>query len=122
MFRKASKLPNVSLPKDFWIELDKGRTAEVRQKLAVAVDAQFDKVSKSIGELRFIRLKMMSPNQLYRELISRDCHTISLSEQMEWADFYDAAITGSWNARYLINHSTKCAYMVLYNKKRIRWI
>lgn len=122
MFRRASKLPNVSLPKDFWIELDKGRIAEVRQKLAVAVNAQFDKVSKSIGELRFLRLKMMSPNQLYKELMSIDCHTISLSEQMAWAEFYDAAITSPWNAQYLINHSTKCAYMILDNKKRVRWI
>lgn len=122
MFRKASKLPNVSLPRDFWAELDKGRIAERKQKMAVTADAQFDKVLRFFGELRFIRLKMMSPIRLYRELISRDCHTISLSEQIEWADFYDAAITGSWNARYLINHSTKCAYMLLDNKKRVRWI
>ena len=65
---------------------------------------------------------MMSPNQLYKELMSIDCHTISLSEQMAWAEFYDAAITSSWNAQYLINHSTKCAYMILDNKKRVRWI
>ena len=122
MFRKASKLPNVSLPRDFWIELDKGRIAEVKQKLAVKCDAFLDVMSKFFGELRFMRLRTMSPNRLYRELIGRDCHTIPLSEQMEWADFYDAAITGSWNARYLINHSTKCAYMVLDNKKRVRWI
>ncbi len=32
---------------------------------------------------------------------------------------YDAAITGSWNAIYLINHCTKCAHMVLDNKKRV---
>ena len=122
MFRKASKLSNVSLPEDFWIELDKGRIAEIKQKLAVKCDALLDMVSEFFGELRFMRLKMMSPSQLYRELISRDCHTISLSEQMEWAEFYDAAITGSWNARYLINHSTKCSYMVLDNKKRVIWI
>ena len=122
MFRKASKLPNVSLPKDFWVELDKGRIAEIKQKLAVKCDACLDVVSNLIGELRFMRLKMMSPNRLYRELFSRDCHTISLSEQMVWANFYDADITGSRNARYLINHSTKCAYMVLDNKMRVRWI
>ena len=122
MFRKASKLSNISLPRDFWIELDKGRIAEIKQKLAVKCDALLDMVSEFFGELRFMRLKMMSPSQLYRELISRDCHTISLSEQMEWAEFYYAAITGSWNARYLINHSAKCAYMVLDNKKRVRWI
>ena len=122
MFRKASKLPNVSLPRDFWIELDKGRIAEIKQKLAVKCDACLDVVSKFFGELRFMRLRMMSPNQLYKKLMGIDCHTISLSEQMEWANFYDAAITGSWNARYLINHSTKCAYMVLYNKKRVIWI
>ncbi|MBP3566429.1 MAG: hypothetical protein J6J76_02615 [Paraprevotella sp.] len=122
MFRKASKLTNVSLPQEFWIELDKGYIAEVKQKLAVVCDALLDVVSEFFGELRFMRLKMMSPNRLYRELISRDCNTISLSEQMEWADFYDAAITGSWRAEYLINHSTKCAYMVLDNKKRVRWV
>ena len=122
MFRKASKLPNVSLPRDFWIELDKGRIAAIKQKLAVKCDACLDVVSKFFGELRFMRLRMMSPNQLYKELRSIDCHIISLSEQMEWANFYDAAITGSWNARYLINHSTKCAYMVLDNKKRVIWI
>ncbi len=122
MFRKASKLPNVSLPQDFWIELDKGRIAEVKQKLAVKCDALLDVVSKFFGELRFIRLKTMSPTWLYRELVSRDCHTISLSEQMEWVDFYDAAITGSWNARYLINHSTQCAYIVKDNKKKVGWI
>lgn len=77
---------------------------------------------KVFGELRFMRLRMMSPNQLYKELRGIDCHAISLSEQMEWANFYDAAITGSWNARYLTNHSTKCAYMVLDNKKRAIWI
>ena len=122
MFRKASKLSNVSLPEDFWIELDKGRIAEIKQKLAVKCDALLDMVSEFFGELRFMRLKMMSPSQLYRELISRDCHTISLSEQMEWAEFYDATITGSWNAEYLINHSAKCAYMILDNKKIVRWI
>ena len=122
MFRKASKLSNVSLPEDFWIELDKGRIAEIKQKLAVKCDALLDMVSEFFGELRFMRLKMMPPSRLYRELISRDCHTISLSEQMEWAEFYDAAITGSWNARYLINQSAKCAYMVLDNKKKVRWI
>ena len=122
IFRKASNLPNVSLPQDFWIELDKGRIAEVKQKLVVKCDAWLDVVSKILGELRFMWLKMRFPNRLYMELIRRDCHTISLSEQMEWADFYDAAITGSWNARYLINHSIKCAYMVLDNKKRVRWI
>lgn len=120
MFRRASKLSNVSLPKDFWIELDKGRIAEVKRMLVVKCDACLDVVSKFFGELKFMRLNMMSPNRLYRELISRDCHTVSLSEQMEWA--YDAAITGSWNAKYLINHSTKCAYIVLENKKRVRWI
>jgi hypothetical protein len=83
MFRKASKLPNVSLPRDFWTELDKGRIAELKQKMVVTADAQFDKVSRVFGELRFMRLKMMSPIRLYRELISRDCYTISLSEQME---------------------------------------
>ena len=41
---------------------------------------------------------------------------------MEWVDFYDAAITGSWNARYLINHSTQCAYIAKDNKKRVGWI
>ena len=122
MFRKASKLSNVSLPQDFWIELYKGRIAEVKQKLAVMFDALLDVVSKFFGELRFMRLKTMPPNRLYRELISRDCHTISLSEQMEWVDFYDAAITGSWNARYLINHSTQCAYIAKDNKKRVGWI
>lgn len=122
MFRKASKLPNVSLSRDFWIELDKGRIAEIKQKLAVKCDAFLDVVSKFFGELRFMKLKVMSPSQLYRELINRDCHTISLSEQMEWAEFYDADLTASWNARYLINHSTKCAYMVLDNKKRVRWM
>ena len=122
MFRKASKLPNVSLPRDFWIELDKGRIAEIKQKLAVKCDALLDMVSEFFGELRFMRLKMMSPSQLYRELISRDCHTISLSEQMKWAEFYDAAITGSWNAEYLINHSSKCAYILLDNKKRVKWV
>ena len=122
MFRKASKLSNVSLPQDFWIELDKGRLAEVMQKLAVMFDALLDVVSKFFGELRFMRLKMMNPSRLYRELIRRDCHTISLSEQMEWGDFYDAAITGSWNVRYLINHSTQCAYIVKDNKKRVGWI
>jgi hypothetical protein len=49
MFRKASKLPNVSLPISFWTELDKGRIAEVKQKMAVAADAQFDKVSRFFG-------------------------------------------------------------------------
>jgi len=122
MFRKASKLSNVSLPKDFWIELDKGRLAEVKQKLVVLWEAWLDVVSKFIGELRFMRLKMMSPDRLYQELRGIDCHAISLSEQMEWVDFYDAAITGSWSARYLINHATKCAYMVLDNHKRVRWI
>jgi len=122
MFRKASKLSNVSLPQDFWIEIDKGRIAEVKQKLAVMFDALLDVVSKFFGELRFMRLRTMSPTRLYRELVSRDCHTISLSEQMEWVDFYDAAITGSWNARYLINHSTQCAYIVKDNKKRVGWI
>ena len=123
MFRKASKLPNVSLPKDFWTELDKGRIAELKQKLAVKCDACLDVVSNFFGELRFMRLRMMTPNRLYKELRSIDCHTtISLSEQMEWAEFHDAAITGSWNAQYLINHSTKCAYMILDNKKRVWWI
>ena len=122
MFRKASKLSNVSLPEDFWIELDKGRIAEVKQKLAVKYDACLDVMSSFWGELRFIRLKMMSPNQLYKELRGKDCHTIPLSEQMEWAEFYDAAITGSWNAEYLINHSAKSAYILLDNKKRVRWI
>lgn len=122
MFRKASKLSNVSLPKDFWIELDKGRLAEVKQKLVVLWEAWLDVVSKFIGELRFMRLKMMSPDRLYQELRGIDCHAISLSEQMEWVDFYDAAITGSWNARYLINHSTQCAYIVKDNKKKVGWI
>ena len=122
MFRKAAKLSNVSLPKDLWTELEKGCIAEIKQKLAVKCDACLDVMSEFFGELRFMRLRMMSPSQLYKELRSIDCHTISLSEQMEWADFYNAAITGSWNARYLINHSTKCAYMVLDNKKKVRWI
>ena len=51
MFRKASKLSNVSLPKDFWIELDKGRLAEVKQKLVVLREAWLDVVSKFFGEL-----------------------------------------------------------------------
>ena len=122
MFRDTAKLPNVSLPQEFWAELDKGRIAEVKQKMAVKSDACFDVVSRFFGELRFMRLRIMSPNQLYKELMSMDCHTISLSEQMKWAEFYDAAITGSWNAQYLINHSTKCAYILLDNKKRVRWI
>ena len=67
MFRKASKLSNVSLPEDFWIELDKGRIAEIKQKLAVKCDACLDVVSKFFGELRFMRLRMISPNQLYKE-------------------------------------------------------
>ena len=46
MFRKASKLSNVSLPEDFWIELDKGRIAEIKQKLAVKCDALLDMVSE----------------------------------------------------------------------------
>lgn len=122
MFRKASKLPNISLPKDFWMELDKGRKAEVKQKLVVLWKAWLDKVSKFVGEIRFLRLKMMNPGRLYKELINRDCHTISLSEQMEWVDFYDESIASSWNVRYLINHSTQCAYIVKDNKNRVGWI
>lgn len=37
MFRKASKLPNVSLPEDFWIELDKGRIAEIKAETGSCV-------------------------------------------------------------------------------------
>lgn len=122
MFRKSSKLPNISLPKVFWIELDKGRKAEVRQKLVVLWNAWLDIVSKFVGELRFLRIKIMKPGRLYKELTNRKCHIISLSENIEWADFHDADITGSWNARFLINHSSQCAYIVKDNKKRVGWI
>ena len=85
------------------MELDKGRKAEVKQKLVVLWEIWLDKVSKFVDELRFLRLEMMKPSRLYKVLISRECYTISLSEQIEWADFYDATITSSWNVRYLVN-------------------
>lgn len=119
MFRKASKLSNVSLPKDFWIELDKGRLAEVKQKLVVLWEAWLDVVSKFIGELIFTRLKMMSPHQLYKELISRGCNTTSLLEKMEWARFSDEDILDSNNANFLIDNQNRCAYIVIDNKSRL---
>ena len=119
MFRKASKLSNVSLPKDLWIELDKGRLAEVKQKLVVIWEAWLDIVSKFIGELRFMKLKMMSPHQLYKELMSRNRHTTSLLEQMEWARFFDEDILDSNNTRFLIDNQNRCAYIVIDNKGRL---
>lgn len=119
MFRKASKLLNVSLPKVFWIELDKGRKAEFKLKLVALWETWLDKVSKVAEELRFMRLKMMSPHQLYKELMSRDCHTISLLEQMEWTRFFDEDILDSNNTRFLINNQSRYAYIVIDNKGRL---
>ena len=121
MFRKASKLPNVSLPQEFWDELDKGRLAEIEMKLKAHWVSWLVKVQGVLGRLRFLRIKMMSPRALYKELTYRDreCDLTSLSEQMEWGRLFDEGIAGSWKARYLINHVTKCAYMVLDNKSKV---
>lgn len=53
MFRKASKLSNVSLPKDFWNELDKGRLYEIMLKLKTINDLIRGKVQIVFGKLRF---------------------------------------------------------------------
>lgn len=119
MFRKASKLPNVSLPQEFWDELDKGRLAEIEMKLKTHLELWLVKVQGVFGKLRFLRIKLMSPRTLYKELAHRECDLTSLSEQMEWGRFFDEGIAGSWKARYLINHATKCAYMVLDNKSKV---
>lgn len=119
MFRKASKLPNVSLPQEFWDELDKGRLAEIEMRLKAHWVSWLAKVQGVLGKLRFLRMKMMSPRALYKELTYRECDLTSLSEQMEWGRFFDEGIADSWKARYLINHGTKCAYMVLDNKSKV---
>lgn len=44
----------------------------------------------------------MSPEKLYQVLSQKNCDATNLSEQMEWARFFDEDITGSRKSRYVV--------------------
>ena len=50
MFRKASKLSNVSLPKDFWRKLDKGGLYEIKLKHKTIINLILGKIRDVFGK------------------------------------------------------------------------
>lgn len=123
LFRNASKLSNVSLPIEFWQELDKGIMCEIKNKLSLLLETVIGLLHDLFGKLRFLRLKLLSPHKLYKELmVYRDSDTTYLNDQMFWVNLFDASLFKSWKSRYIVNDATKCAYMILDNKKRLFWV
>ena len=125
MFRKASKLPNVSLPQEFWNELDNGRTVELKHNILTLFKLLLEKVYKFLGKLHLWCMKIMPPKSRYKILITRQSakqkgERVSLEEDMEWIRFYDDKITKA--ATYLINHVDKTAYMLIDNHYHLCFI
>lgn len=48
----------------------------------------------------------MPPEKLYQVLSQKNCDATNLSEQMEWARFFDEDITGSWKSLYIVTTYT----------------
>lgn len=127
MFRQASKLNNVSLPEEFWDELDRGRMVELRRLFVERLESIRNKVNTVIGKLRFWHMTKISPQKLYnklvaRQLAGRSCYTTYLGENMEWIYFYDDKIYDAVVARSIINHIDKTAYMLIDNTNHLYFI
>lgn len=118
MFRKASKLPNVSLPKEFWKCLDqplRGLLLRAKQLLEYTGIV----ICGICLILVYLWMKLMPAKMLYRILKLQLSHDIwweewDLHEGMSWVtpcmEFEDR---GPGKIRYILNHRTKRAYMVV---------
>lgn len=121
LFRNASRLPNVSLPKDFWAEYRKPWFWRLYRKtfelLAYAVSAM-----KCIcGAMLHRWMKLLPPRFLYRVLMGRASwnEESDLSEGFVWTERFMRFYPQSTWARYLLNHKTKRAYMVVDDNRKI---
>lgn len=125
MFRDASKLPNVSLPQEFWDELDKGKIVELKRNMITQFEFYLEKLYTVVGKLHLWYMKIISSKSRYKNLIScqiakRQCERVTLGENMEWIRFFDGKITKA--ATYIVNHVDKTAYMLIDNHYHLCFI
>ena len=121
LFRNASRLQNVSLPKDFWTELRRPwfwslyrKTFELSAYAVFAIKCIY-------GAMLHRWRKLLPPRTLYRVLMG----CASWNEESDLNEGF--ALTkrfmrfypkSTWT-RYLLNHKTRRAYMVVDDNRKI---
>ena len=121
LFRNASRLQNVSLPKDFWAELRKPWLVSLYRKTfelsAYAVSAM-----KCIyGAMLHRWRKLLPPRTLYRVLMGYASwnEESDLNEGFALTKRFMRFYPKSTWTRYLLNHKTRRAYMVVDDNRKI---
>lgn len=121
LFRNASRLPNVSLPKDFWTELRKPWFWSLCRKTFVLLTYAVSAMRCIYGAMLHKWMKLLSSKLLYRLLMG----CVSWNEESDLNEGF--ALTkcfmrfypkSTWT-RYLLNHKTRRAYMVVDDNRKI---
>ena len=133
MFRKASKLPNVSLPEEFWKALS-GAGKERREAVADEISSIVDSVKEIFsfmikspkGSLLYRKMRSMSPEKLYRFWVDNksDSRRISWTEwpigkNILWVYPNIEYFLYSSYLQLLINCNTQRAYIVVNSKRQL---
>lgn len=121
LFRNASRLPNVSLPKDFWDELRKPWFEVFYREICELSGRVVSAMRRIYGAILHKWMKLLPARYLYRVLqgnASLD-EEFDLKEGFAWAECYMRFYPKSTWPRYLLDHNTRKAYMVVDDKRRI---
>lgn len=118
LFRKASRLPNVSLPEDFWNELRKPWPGSLCKE---ASESLVSTIKHLYGAVLHRWMRLLPSRSLYRVLMG--CASwnkeLDLNEGFAWTKRFMCFYPKSTWTRYLLNHKTIRAYMVVDDNRKI---
>jgi hypothetical protein len=126
LFRKASKLPNVSLPQEFWDRLKEPRTVTLsRQAHVLGTDAKTT-IQWAWGDILHKWMELIPAKSLYHFLMKRKAYThetswkeYDLHEGLSWISCFMCFYPKSTWIRYVLNHNTRRAYVVVDDNRNI---
>ena len=127
LFRKASKLPNVSLPQEFWDRLKEPWNVTLSRWVhALRTDAKTT-IQWVWGALLHQWMKLIPSKSLYLFLIERKAHTsceasweeYDLHEGLSWISCFMYFYPKSTWTRYVLNHNDGRAYMIVDDNRNI---
>lgn len=116
LFAKASKLPNVSLPQDFWDQLNKSCREKCIERVKAHHTFFTDRAKCAIKELLYRSIGRLPAKILYRILAADSArnylcyHEIDLKEGMSLICPIFSLLKPE--EEYILNHNTKHAYML----------
>lgn len=124
LFAGTSKLPNISLPQDFWNELNKNFRIKCSERFEAYCSIFFGGAKSTIQEILYGTIGYLPAKVLYGILASNSVsdwlryHEIDLNEGMSLI-VPNITLKPEYE-EYIINHNTKCAYMLRGHNGKFR--